>query len=310
MSFRRPPAVSFVALALAAGLTGGATAAPPSASAAAPDIDVDRVLGHLADLESIAAAHGGNRAHGRPGYAASLDHVQGLLDAAGYETHREPFTSGGATGWNLIAEWPYAATDEVLMAGAHLDSVRAGAGINDNGSGSAAILEVALAVAEADLRPGKQLRFGWWGAEELGLVGSRAHVAGLSAAERERFSAYLNFDMIGSPNAGYFVYDDDAAIEALFSDWFAERGIVTEPAVEARNRSDHAPFLSAGITVGGLFTGAGYTMTAAQAAQWGGTAGLPFDPCYHRVCDTLANLDETALDLNTDALAYAIWELS
>jgi aminopeptidase S len=313
----RRPAVPVIALslALAAGLAGGATAAPAPTgattptTAAAPDIEVERVLDHLTELESIAAAHGGNRAHGQPGYAASLDYIEGLLEEAGYETSRHAFTNAGITSWNLIATWPHAATDEVLMAGAHLDSVRSGAGVNDNGSGSAAVLEVALAVAGADLRPQKELRFGWWGAEELGMVGSRAYVASLSATERARFGEYLNFDMIGSPNAGYFVYDDDAAIEALFTDWFAARGIPTEPATAARNSSDHVPFRSAGIPVGGLFTGAGSTMTAAQAAQWNGTAGVAFDPCYHRACDTLDNIDETALDLNTDALAHVLWEL-
>ncbi|MEO3752331.1 M28 family metallopeptidase [Streptomyces sp. B6B3] len=297
---------------LAAVLSGTASAQARTAAepAAAPDIAVADVQAHLAELQAIADANGGNRAHGQPGYVASVDYLQQVLDAAGYETTRQEFTQGGATGYNLIAEWPHAATDEVLMAGAHLDSVSAGAGINDNGSGSAAVLEVALAVAEADYQPQERLRFGWWGAEELGMLGSGHYVAQLSDQELAGITGYLNFDMIASPNAGYFVYNDDPAIEAVFTDWFTARGIETEPALEASGRSDHARFAAAGVPVGGLFTGAGYVMTDEQAAKWDGTAGERFDPCYHRACDGLDNVNETALDRNADALAHAVWELS
>lgn len=281
-----------------------------AAAAAAPDIPVENVTQHLTELETIAEENGGNRAHGQPGYKASIDYIQAKLDAAGFETAVQEFDQGGTTGYNLIADWPGGDADEVVMAGAHLDSVRSGAGVNDNGTGSAGVLETALAVADADLQPAKQLRFAWWGAEELGMVGSRNYVAGLSEAERGQIGAYLNFDMIGSPNAGYFVYDDDAALEQVFTDWFATKDIQTAPAVESDGRSDHASFQDAGIPVGGLFTGAGETMTQEQADLWGGTAGEPFDECYHTACDDLANVNTEALDLNTDALAHAVWELS
>lgn len=89
--------------------------------------------------------------------------MKAQLDAAGYTTTLQPFTSGGATGWNVIADWPGGDTNHVIMAGSHLDSVTAGPGINDNGSGSAAVLETALAVARENLQPTKHLRFGWWG---------------------------------------------------------------------------------------------------------------------------------------------------
>ena len=111
-------------------------------------------------------------------------------------------TTCAATGYNLIADWPGGDPDQVLMTGAHLDSVTAGPGINDNGSGSAAILEVALAVAATGYQPGKHLRFGWWGAEELGLRGSRFYVNALPATERAKITGYLNLDMVGSPNPG------------------------------------------------------------------------------------------------------------
>ncbi|MEV6394279.1 M28 family metallopeptidase [Streptomyces sp. NPDC051907] len=316
---RRTAAVAAIAL---AGLLAGAAAAQPTAAApaaaqpqaaeraaAAPDIPLANVKAHLSQFGSIAAANGGNRAHGRAGYKASLDYVKAKLDAAGYTTTIQQFTSSGATGYNLIADWPGGDPNQVLMAGAHLDSVTSGAGINDNGSGSAAVLETALAVSRAQLKPTKHLRFGWWGAEELGLVGSRYYVNNLPTAERSKVSGYLNFDMIGSPNPGYFVYDDDPTIEKTFKDFYAGLGVATEIETEGDGRSDHASFKNVGIPVGGLFTGASRTKSAAQAQKWGGTAGQAFDRCYHSSCDSTSNINDTALDRNSDAVAHAVWTL-
>ncbi|MEV7025981.1 M28 family metallopeptidase [Kitasatospora sp. NPDC093558] len=276
----------------------------------APGIPVANVKAHLARLQSIADANSGNRAHGTSGYQASLDYVKAQLDAAGFTTTVQQFDDGGAGGANLIADWPSGDSAHVVMAGAHLDSVQAGPGVNDDGSGTAGILETALAVSRAGLKPAKHLRFAWWGAEENGMVGSRNYVNGLSAADRSAIDAYLNFDMIGSPNPGYFTYRQDPALDALFRDWFAARGIATEQDFEGDGRSDHAPFQDAGIRVGGLFSGADYIKTADQAAKWGGTAGQAFDACYHAACDTSANIDDTALGRMTDAVAHAIWTLS
>jgi len=295
---------------LAGGSIAGAAPAGTSAVAAAPDIPVANVKAHLTQLQSIATANGGNRAHGRTGYRASLDYVKAKLDAAGFTTTVQQFTSSGRTGYNLIADWPGGDTNQVIMSGSHLDSVTAGAGINDNGSGSAAVLETALAVSRAGFHPTKHLRFAWWGAEELGMVGSRYYVNSLSTANRAKISGYLNFDMIGSPNPGYFVYDDDPAIEKTFKEYYAGLGVPTEIETEGDGRSDHAPFKNAGVPVGGLFSGADYVKTAAQAAKWGGTSGRAFDRCYHSSCDTTANIDDTALDRNSDAVAYAVWGLS
>ncbi|MFF8195169.1 M28 family metallopeptidase [Streptomyces bobili] len=304
-------AVVAAATLLATGSIAGAAPAPePAAIAAAPDIPVTAVKAHLTQLQSIATANGGNRAHGRTGYRASLDYVKAELDAAGFTTRIQQFTASGRVGYNLIADWPGGDTNQVVMAGSHLDSVSSGAGINDNGTGSAAVLEAALTVARTGYQPTKHLRFAWWGAEELGLVGSRYYVNSLSSANRARISGYLNFDMIGSPNPGYFVYDDDPAIEKTFKDYFAGIGVATEIETEGDGRSDHAPFKSAGVPVGGLFTGASRAKTASQVTKWGGTAGQAFDRCYHSSCDTTANVNDTALNRNADALAHAVWTLS
>ncbi|WP_329380857.1 M28 family metallopeptidase [Streptomyces sp. NBC_01351] len=309
---RRLAAVTALAVAGLFAATAPVALAAPTAVTAAPtppDIPLANVKAHLTQLSTIAANNGGNRAHGRTGYKASIDYVKAKLDAAGFTTTLQTFTTSGATGYNLIADWPGGDPNSVLMAGAHLDSVSSGAGINDNGSGSAAVLETALAVSRAQLQPTKHLRFGWWGAEELGLVGSKYYVNQLPATERAKFSGYLNFDMIGSPNPGYFVYDDDPTIEQTFKNYFTGLGVPTEIETEGDGRSDHASFKNVGIPVGGLFTGASNTKSSAQAQKWGGTAGQAFDRCYHSSCDNTANINDTALDRNSDAVAYAIWTL-
>ncbi|MFF0744595.1 M28 family metallopeptidase [Streptomyces sp. NPDC004111] len=320
ISSRRVAAVAALAVAglLAPVAANTATAAPaqaPTAAqapsvAAAPDIPLANVKAHLTQFSNIAAANGGNRAHGRAGYKASIDYVKAKLDAAGFTTSLQTFTASGATGYNLIADWPGGDANKVIMAGSHLDSVTSGAGINDNGSGSAAVLETALAVSRAQFKPDKHLRFAWWGAEELGLLGSKAYVNSLPSTERAKIAGYLNFDMIGSPNAGYFVYDDDPTIEKTFKDYYAGLGIPTEIETEGDGRSDHAPFKNVGVPVGGLFSGADYRKTAAQAQKWGGTSGVAFDRCYHSSCDNTSNINDTALDRNSDAVAHAIWTLS
>ncbi|GII93457.1 M28 family metallopeptidase [Sinosporangium siamense] len=295
----------------------------PAAANAAPDIPVANVKAHLTQFQNIASANGGNRAHGRPGYLASLNYVKGLLDAAGYTTTVQSFTYNAATGYNLIADWPGGDPNDVLMTGAHLDGVTAGPGINDNGSGSAAILETALEVSRQGLQPTKHLRFAWWGAEELGLRGSQYYVNNLPAAERTKIKGYLNFDMVGSPNAGYFVYDGDnsdgtgagpgpagsAQIEQVIQSYFTGIGVATR-GTDFDGRSDYGPFIAVGIPAGGTFTGAEGIKSAAQASLWGGTAGQAFDPCYHRACDTTANINDTALDRNTDAIAHSVWTIA
>ncbi|MCO8271503.1 M20/M25/M40 family metallo-hydrolase [Actinoplanes sp. TRM 88003] len=303
----------------------GLATAPAQAEAqlaAAPDIPVANVKAHLTQLQSIATANGGNRAHGRPGYLASVTYVKNLLDAAGYTTRQQSFTYNGATGYNLIADWPGGDTADTLMVGGHLDSVTAGPGINDNGSGSAANLEVALAVARTNFQPDRHLRFAWWGAEELGLRGSTAYVNSLTTAQKREITGYLNFDMVGSPNPGYFLYDGDnsdgtgagpgpagsAQIEATLAAYFSSIGVPTR-GTDFDGRSDYGPFIANGIPAGGIFTGAEGRKTAAQVQLWGGTTGA-FDPCYHASCDTITNINDTALDRNSDAIAYTVWNLA
>ncbi|MEO6082410.1 MAG: M28 family metallopeptidase [Umezawaea sp.] len=218
---------------------------------------------------------------------------------------------------NVIAQTKTGRKDNVVMAGSHLDSVEAGPGINDNGSGSASLLETALQLG-AKPKVGNAVRFAWWGAEELGLVGSTEYVKALTFEQQLDIALYLNFDMVASPNAAYFVYDGDdsdavgagagpfgsAQIEKAFVDYLkVGKGVETE-GTDFTGRSDYGEFINVGIPAGGLFTGAEGIKTPAQAAKWGGTAGVAYDKCYHQACDNLGNLDRKALDRNADAIAW------
>jgi Zn-dependent M28 family amino/carboxypeptidase len=244
---------------------------------------------------------------------------QALAQQAGAEvTLNLQGLSEERTTYNVIAETQTGRHDNVVMAGAHLDSVPAGPGINDNGSGSAALLETALQLGSTP-KVNNAVRFAWWSGEELGLVGSSYYVDDLSFEEQLDIALYLNFDMIGSPNAGYFVFDGDdsdgvgagpgpygsAQIEAAFQNFYDAAGVPTE-GKDFDGRSDYGEFIINGIPAGGLFTGAEQVKTAAQVAKWGGIEGEAFDKCYHQACDTLGNVDRTALDRNADAEAFVL----
>jgi Zn-dependent M28 family amino/carboxypeptidase len=211
---------------------------------------------------------------------------------------------------NVIADSERGNVDNTIVVGAHLDSVLEGPGINDNGSGSATILEIAEQMEK--VKPRNHVRFIWFSGEESGLLGSEHYVSQLSEAERDQIAAMLNFDMVGSPNFARFVYDGSdpaapegsGAIEDVFNGYFDSRGLAYEP-TPFDGRSDYGPFIAAGIPAGGLFSGAEGTKTAAQVALYGGIAGVAYDSCYHQACDTIANVNDTALDQMSDGAAAA-----
>jgi Zn-dependent M28 family amino/carboxypeptidase len=218
--------------------------------------------------------------------------------------------------FNVLADTPGGRADRMVVVGAHLDSVPEGPGINDNGSGTSAILETALQIASLGIAPTNQVRFAFWGGEEDGLIGSDYYVSQLSARALKQHAVNLNFDMVGSPNFVRFVYDGDgsafgvkgpngsAQVEKVFLDYFASQGLATEP-TEFDGRSDYFAFINNGIPAGGLFTGAEGVKSVAQAQVYGGTAGVAYDHCYHQACDTVANLNNTALDQMSDAIAHS-----
>ncbi|WP_072690986.1 M20/M25/M40 family metallo-hydrolase [Rhodococcus marinonascens] len=222
------------------------------------------------------------------------------------------------TARNVIAQTETGATDNVVMVGAHLDSVPDGPGINDNGSGVAATLETAVQLGSSP-DSANAVRFAFWGAEEQGLLGSKAYVNGLSDAERNDIALYMNFDMLGSENAAYMAYDGDdsdrlgggpgpegsAGIERTFIEFLEGGGTLVEGAA-FDGRSDYAPFLDHDIPAGGVFSGAEQRKTVEQVEKWGGNADVPFDLNYHGPSDTIDNVDPLVLAKNATAVAYAV----
>ncbi|MFG2401031.1 M28 family peptidase [Streptomyces lydicus] len=319
--------ISLVATLGAAGLTAAptASAAPQAAPATgplvraisapaadAPDVDVTKVQAHLTELNAIASRNGGTRKSSGQGYRDSVAYVKNKLQAAGYTVTEQPCTSGCATGAgpNLIAEWPQGDTAKVYMFGSHLDSVAAGPGINDNGSGSAALLETALTLAEHHPAMAARVRFGWWTDEEQGLNGSDFYVNSLSSAERTRIKAYYNFDMIASTNGGYFINHLTSAAAQPMKAYWDSLGLQPEENTEGAGRSDDYSFEQAGIPTSGYAMGASARKTAAQAAKWGGTANRAYDSCYHQSCDTTSNINSTGLNRSVDGIASTLWKLA
>ena len=214
---------------------------------------------------------------------------------------------------NVLADTSADGSGPLIIVGAHLDSVPEGPGINDNGSGSAAVLETALRLVREPAQTRTRLRFAFWGAEERGLVGSRHHVAALSEEERRNIAVYINLDMVGSPNFVRYVQDSGqesaAARDGMagnarreFLANFREHDLTIEERSGGRFGTDTGSFSENGIPTVGLYTGAGGPKSEAQANLFGGTAGRPYDPCYHQACDTVQNINRDVLEENTRAL--------
>ncbi|MGW2440195.1 M28 family peptidase [Streptomyces goshikiensis] len=273
-----------------------------------PDVSVASVQAHLTQLNTIASQNGGNRRAGSSGYTQSLAYVKGKLQAAGYTVTEQNCTSCTYPSNNLIADWPGGPADQVVMFGAHLDSVSAGPGINDNGSGSATLLENALVLAQKNPTLTKHVRFAWWTDEEQGLNGSKFYVGRLSSAEKSAIKGYYNFDMVGSTNGGYFINNVNSATAAPLKAYWTSLNLAPEENTEGQGRSDDYSFQQGGIPTSGYAAGASARKTSAQAAKWGGTANAAYDACYHSSCDTTANISATVLDRSADGVAYAIWK--
>ncbi|SDH84808.1 aminopeptidase S [Actinokineospora alba] len=296
-------------LALAAGAVAVVIAAPSAvaAQAAAPDINVANVQAHLTQFNTIATQNGGHRRAGSAGYTASVNYVKGKLEAAGYTVTLQDCTTCTYRSNNLIADWPGGPADDVIMFGAHLDGVSAGPGINDNASGSAALLENALALAAANPTMVKHVRFGWWTDEEQGLNGSEFYVNNLTATQKSAIKGYYNFDMVASTNGGYFINRITSTTAAPLKAYWDSLNLAPEENVEGQGRSDDYSFQQGGIPTSGYATGASANKTSAQATKWGGTAGADYDPCYHASCDNTNNISATHLNRSADGIAHAVW---
>ncbi|KAJ5958460.1 Peptidase M28 [Penicillium vulpinum] len=219
------------------------------------------------------------------------------------------------TTFNVIAETKGGDHKNVVALGGHTDSVDAGPGINDDGSGIIGNLVVAKALTKFSVK--NAVRFCFWTGEEFGLLGSEYYTSHLSAKELAKIRLYLNFDMIASPNYALMIYDGDgsafnetgppgsAEIEHLFEKYFKSKRLPYIP-TEFDGRSDYDGFISRGIPAGGLFTGAEGIKTEAEAKLFGGEANVAYDVNYHAAGDNMTNLNHKAFLINAKATAFAV----
>jgi hypothetical protein len=295
-----------------------------------PQAPVTTAYGHLETFQELADEYG-DRAAGTPGYEAAARYVEEQLALAGYETTRQYFTietwdededEDEIETFSILAETEGGDEENVIMLGAHLDGVPGSPAINDNASGTAALLETARRLSKQGT-PTNKVRFAWWGAEEIrGYPGSSHYVEELEEDEEvETIAAYLNFDMVASPNhviALYDARDTDARLDVpdgseevmdVLAGYFESRD---EPWVttEWDYQSDQVAFARAGVPVGGLFTGADERKSSRDVRVFGGEAGQPRDPNYHQTGDDLGNVDRDTLNLTTDAIAHAATRLA
>lgn len=280
------------------------------------------VVANNSDEENLGATLGETTAVAIPVVSVSKSDGERLRAKPGTAKLTLEASTSAITTRNVIAQTKTGSPENVVMVGGHLDSVDVGAGINDNGSGVAAVLETAVQLG-SEPPVANAVRFAFWGAEEIGIIGSRKYVAAMDTEQLKDIALYLNFDMIGSPNPGYFTHDGDqstpllrdeappripegtAGIERTLVGYLASAGKVAQDA-PFDNRSDYTWFTLAGIPVGGLFSGAEEDKSPQQAELWGGTANAPFDPGYHTDTDTLESLSREALEINGGGVAYAV----
>lgn len=216
-----------------------------------------------------------------------------------------------STTFNIIAETKFGDKENVVMLGAHSDSVAAGPGINDDGSGTISLLEVATALANFNVT--NQVRFAWWAGEEEGLLGSDYYVSKLTPEENSKIRLFMDYDMMASPNYAYQVYDANNTanpngseeLKDLYIDYYISHG-VNYTLIPFDGRSDYDGFIKNGIPGGGIATGAEVLKTEEEVELFGGKAGIAFDPCYHQLCDNTTNLAYDAFLLNTKLIAHSV----
>ncbi|GAA5171358.1 hypothetical protein GCM10023321_69790 [Pseudonocardia eucalypti] len=322
---------------VALGTLAACSHASPSGPVGNPDGQLAKAAGqagaftHLEALQKIADDNGGTRETPSPGYDASVEYVAKVLRDAGYEVSTPTFEATSSSDddedsrkrprrqgsyRNVIAQTRTGDPNRVVFLGAHLDSVPEGPGINDDGSGVAALLELATRLGSS---PGvhNAVRFAFWGSEESDMIGSAYYVKNLSGQQRQQILLYMNLDMVASPNAGYFVQGGSggkkkgagppgsSTVARVITEQLTKTGVQVEP-MKFAGDSDYDPFVRAGIPSAGPLTGDEKKMTDEQASKWGGESGEVFDRCYHQACDNLANINRTALDRNVRATAAAL----
>ncbi|GFP51933.1 aminopeptidase Y [Trichoderma asperellum] len=212
---------------------------------------------------------------------------------------------------NVLAQTDEGDPDNCVMLGGHSDGVAEGPGINDDGSGSMSVLEVAVQLTK--FKVNNCVRFAWWAAEEEGLLGSDFYAASLSEEENQKIRLFMDYDMMASPNFAYQIYNATNAespagseeLRDLYVDWYKSKGL-NYTFIPFDGRSDYDGFIRAGIPAGGIATGAEAVKTKEEEEMFGGHAGQWLDPCYHQICDDLGNLNHTAWEVNTKLIAHSV----
>lgn len=212
---------------------------------------------------------------------------------------------------NVIADSVFGDHDNIVSLGAHSDSVAEGPGINDDGSGTISLLEVAKHLTQFKLN--NAVRFAWWAAEEEGLLGSTYYAEHLTAEENSKLRLFMDYDMMASPNYEYQVYDANnkdhpngsGNLKDLYIDWYTSHGL-NYTLTPFDGRSDYVGFIENGIPGGGIATGAEGVKDAKGQEKFGGKVGEWFDPCYHQLCDNLDNPDYEAWVINTKLIAHSV----
>jgi hypothetical protein len=297
-------------------------------------VSIKAIRSHLSSLQSIAdsLSDEGYRAAGYAGSNLTLQYIHEQLvqfcdyyDVSVqsfpaiypyYEDNYTFYMEENITSFNLFAETRHGNNQDIVIAGAHYDAVEFGPGINDNGSGVATILEIAIQMAKLGIVPQNKVRFAFWGTEEIGLQGSWHYVENLDPEELENIAIYVNFDMIGSPNFVRMVIHDDFNVpplgdtyndaEQAFFGYFQDENLTVIPIDASLSSTDYLPFLFNYVPISGLFTGAAGIKTEAEADSFGGIVGDPYDPCYHQECDTIENINWEVLDQMSGAAAHVI----
>jgi aminopeptidase Y len=212
---------------------------------------------------------------------------------------------------NIIAQTTSGDPENCVVLGAHSDSVTEGPGINDDGSGTLSLLEVATHLSKYSVN--NCVRFAWWAGEEEGLLGSDFYAASLSAQENKKIRLFMDYDMMASPNFAYQIYNATNAanpvgseeLRELYVDWYEAKGL-NYTFIPFDGRSDYDGFIRAGIPAGGIATGAEGIKSKKEEGMFGGKKGDWYDPCYHQLCDDVGNVNATAWEVNTKLIAHSV----
>ncbi|KAH3745551.1 M28 family peptidase [Pelomyxa schiedti] len=221
---------------------------------------------------------------------------------------------------NVIAETTRGNENNTIVVGAHLDSFM-GSGINDNGSGSITLLEMALVTSESMKKwVENKIIFAWWAAEEQGFWGSEKFVSELGSVSY-KVAVNMNMDMLGSPNYMLLILDGTTAftqtdycvngcvqLQNMFTDYYDSKEI-PYVIVEMEAWSDFAPFIQNGIPGCATDSGANEVKGISERSEFGGLANTPADPCYHTECDTYDNVSEDVMKITVASTSHILQEL-